>query len=80
MNKPTLIGVIEAPADWGWSVWPPRKPDDGFNVIPDDDIHMHVNGPTCWCKPEEDETDANLWLHRAADGREEIYGGYKRLQ
>jgi hypothetical protein len=74
---PKLTGVIVVPNDWGWSVWPPRKEGDGFNIIPDDDTRMHINGPNCWCNPDEDDQEPDLWHHIADDRRDDYFMGRK---
>lgn len=76
---PSITGIVIAPLDWGWSVWPPRKEGDGHNVIPDDDTRMHINGPDCWCAPEEDECEADLWIHNADDARDTYMEGHRKL-
>jgi hypothetical protein len=78
MNKLTsLTGVVIAPFDWGWSIWPPQQPEDGFHIVPDDDTRVHSNKSNCWCAPHEDDEEANLWHHNADDGRDSHAMGRK---
>lgn len=43
--------------------------DDEVHVVPIGDTREHVCSKDCWCEPEEDDEEPDIWLHNAADGR-----------
>lgn len=59
--------------DWGWALVGPvtlRGRPLHSHVVPNCDLRRHQLDPTCWCGPEEDDNQADLWLHNAADDRD----------
>lgn len=45
------------------------------HVLPEKDLHDHVESRACWCRPRVERVDGNpkharLIVHHAADGRE----------
>lgn len=49
-----------------------------FHIIPMDDLKDHHADPLCWCRPLEDTEDPGIWVHNAADRREEYERGRMR--
>lgn len=62
----------------GWSVF---EKDDGseVNVIPENDLRMHLYGTLCRCRPSKEVTDEGvpLYVHNSYDGREAYENGKK---
>ena len=61
------------------SEWP-----DWQHIYPLNDLRDHITdgfarGLRCWCKPTIDE-EANLVIHNALDGREQIETGEAKVQ
>lgn len=42
-----------------------------MHVYPLLDVQHHVMSEKCWCKPTFDDEDGRMWVHHAADGRED---------
>jgi hypothetical protein len=43
---------------------------DGWHVIPLDDLRLHNSAATCWCKPRQDDEEPSVWVHNSMDRRE----------
>jgi hypothetical protein len=43
---------------------------DGWHVVPIDDLRPHESSQTCWCKPTQDEDEPTVWIHNSMDRRE----------
>lgn len=50
-----------------------------WHVIPEDDLREHVEDPSCWCMPLQDDEDPAVWIHNALDGREDFETGERKL-
>lgn len=55
-----------------------RSGSSHFHILPSNDLKDHEADPMCWCVPEEDEEDPNIWVHNAMDRREEYERGRMR--
>jgi len=44
--------------------------DDGWHVVPMDDLRDHESSRHCWCKPTQDEEEPTVWVHHSMDQRE----------
>lgn len=43
-----------------------------LHVVPLLDLISHIDSCTCICKPVLDEEDGRIWVHNAADSREQF--------
>lgn len=43
------------------------------HCVPVNDLNLHHLCETCACRPEEDGTHPDYWMHNAFDGREAHY-------
>lgn len=48
----------------GWALM-----NEPWEVLPFNDVHQHVSGVECWCRPRID--DDEVIVHNAADCRED---------
>lgn len=46
------------------------------HIIPLDDIREHSVSSACWCDPHE--VDDGIWVHVAADGRQDFESGKRK--
>jgi hypothetical protein len=44
--------------------------DDGWHVVPLNDLRPHDSLSTCWCKPVQDIQEPTVWIHNSMDRRE----------
>lgn len=45
------------------------------HVVPNFDLREHQLDPSCWCEPVADTEVDELWVHNAADHREDYECG-----
>lgn len=43
---------------------------DGWHVIPMNDLRDHVSAHVCWCNPTPDPEEPTVWIHHSMDRRE----------
>ena len=49
------------------------------HVMPEADLYKHHLDGDCWCQPVyEVENDVDIWIHNAADGRNEYADNIRR--
>lgn len=65
-----MSASAEHPADLG----------PGIHVIPLGDWREHLVTWACWCAPERDSLEPDVWVHRAMDQRERYASGELRPQ
>lgn len=53
--------------------------DGQWHILPINDLREHEERSDCWCKPTEDETEPDLWIHHAMDQRELYETGERKL-
>lgn len=59
-----------------WSMWAACCGEDGYHVIPVDDLRDHCDSKHCWCGPDvEDEEEGRVIVHHSMDGREAYESG-----
>jgi hypothetical protein len=44
--------------------------EDGWHVVPINDLRPHVSNASCWCRPTQDESEPSVWIHNSMDRRE----------
>lgn len=44
--------------------------DEGWHIVPMDDLRPHETSHKCWCRPTQDEDEPAVWVHHSLDGRE----------
>ena len=49
-----------------------------FHVVPLYDLREHEASVDCWCNPEPDDEDENVYIHFSADGREAFESGERK--
>lgn len=58
------------------SLWAACCGEDGYHVIPLDDLKEHDDNAGCWCGPEvEEEDEGRVIVHHSMDGREAFENG-----
>ena len=63
----------------GWAVIADRRVPGGFHVVPQRDLREHESGAGCWCGPQMDgHADGPVWVHYAADRRDEFENGTRK--
>lgn len=65
------------------------EPEDGpTHIVPVNDSREHELTKDCWCNPYMDEaclcgnelvTKGEIWIHNAADGREQFETGIRKV-
>lgn len=48
------------------------------HIVPLRDLREHELSIHCWCEPTQDDEQETIWLHHAADGREQYEDGTRR--
>jgi hypothetical protein len=48
------------------------------HVLPIGDMWEHECSPDCWCVPVEDTEVEGMWIHNAADGRQDYESGKRK--
>lgn len=51
---------------------------DNLHVIPIDDLREHISSADCWCKPAQDQSIDNIYIHNSMDGREQYETGERK--
>lgn len=44
--------------------------DNNVHVVPLNDLHTHIDSPSCECRPLQHPEHPNLYVHNSYDGRE----------
>lgn len=55
--------------------WLLASTDTEIHVTPVDDLRPHDYTSKCWCRPDEDPTEPDVWFHNSLDGREAFETG-----
>lgn len=65
-----------------WSVVKVGREPAGIEVhvvVPQADLRPHDLHSRCWCRPEQDEEEPEVWAHNSLDGREAYESGERLL-
>lgn len=69
------------PADYTLHGWACVPMGEWLHVVPYEDTRLHYLDPqgSCWCKPANtDENNPFMWIHQAADQRQEYELGKRK--
>jgi hypothetical protein len=67
-----MMNTLKPIPGCGWMLF-----SNPLEVLPADDMFVHVEGLSCWCVPAEDEE--GTIIHNAADGREMFETGQRKV-